>query len=158
MFGFDEFVGFNANGTVLGIQLGPQANIRLGAAKPGAEAKEKQLVGFGIPGSQFIPGVCHKFFVGDTGGGLELHRACPLKIHRLEPIRRPFSELAVRHFEPGDFYREVGLVDDVRAEKALAVAQRAIERAINLKLSARITARTSQVGNLPIGHGGGRDG
>jgi redox-sensitive bicupin YhaK (pirin superfamily) len=44
-FGFNVFVSFNADGIVLGVQLRPEAHVRLGAAHPGTETKQEQFIG-----------------------------------------------------------------------------------------------------------------
>ncbi len=53
--------------------------------------------------------------LGETPGleGREISLTHALEVHGVEPIRLPFCELAVRHFEPGDLYSEIGRVDDL---------------------------------------------
>src|SRR5882762_9243662 len=103
---------------------------------------------------QFIASVLYERFVGDTCRRVKFHRTRLLEVHRLEPVRVPFSLLAVRHFELWNFYPEVRFVDDVRTEKTFAVTQSGVERAVNFKPSSRISARPSQISNFPVGNGG----
>src|SRR5882672_4099694 len=135
MFGFDEFVGFDSYGRIAWIQLRPETNVGFHTSKPRAHAKQEQLVRFRMLRAEFIARILYERFVRDARGRVKFHRTRLLEVHGVEPIRVTFSMLTVRHFELRNFYREVGFVDNVRTEKALAVAQSRVEGAIHFKLS-----------------------
>jgi hypothetical protein len=126
------------------VQLCPEANVGLGAAHSGTKAKQEQLVCFGILGTQLIAGISNQSFAGDSVWHPELHRAGPLEIQRLEPIRITFAELTVTHLEPWNLYPEVGLVDDLLAEQTFRSTQPTVERPIHFEFASRIAASASQ--------------